>query len=211
MPDTARSIAATKDIGECKASIEELLKNKGISKTKRSQRSDSRKPEDIRNVRITPELLQARPGLMPHRGGRHPGDMRRQHGEQGAAPSEKHRNRMAYGGIRDAPVLPPARADDPRIVRGRPREEPTRSRGSSEGRFGPRSTSTRWESARSGSIAMSCRRTVGTRTASITGAYVALKDALEALVSQQTLAETPSRRAVAAVSVASLTARFCWI
>jgi ribonuclease PH len=58
---------------------------------------------------------------------------------------------------------------------------------------------------------MSCRRTVGTRTASITGAYVALKDALEALVSQQTLAETPSRRAVAAVSVASLTARFCWI
>jgi ribonuclease PH len=41
----------------------------------------------------------------------------------------------------------------------------------------------------------------GTRTASITGAYVALKDALEALVSQQTLARNPIEEQVAAVSV----------
>lgn len=41
----------------------------------------------------------------------------------------------------------------------------------------------------------------GTRTASITGAYVALIDALRWLVAQGTLAELPVREAVAAVSV----------
>ena len=35
------------------ASIEELLKNKGISKPKVLKRSDGRKPEDIRNVKVT--------------------------------------------------------------------------------------------------------------------------------------------------------------
>ena len=41
----------------------------------------------------------------------------------------------------------------------------------------------------------------GTRTASITGAYVALADAVQFLISGQRLAATPLREAVAAVSV----------
>ncbi|UPU37186.1 ribonuclease PH [Geomonas paludis] len=41
----------------------------------------------------------------------------------------------------------------------------------------------------------------GTRTASITGAYVALADALQTLVNNGELAESPLREAVAAVSV----------
>ncbi|MBJ6800560.1 ribonuclease PH [Geomonas propionica] len=41
----------------------------------------------------------------------------------------------------------------------------------------------------------------GTRTASITGAYVALADALQTLVKKGELAESPLREAVAAVSV----------
>jgi ribonuclease PH len=41
----------------------------------------------------------------------------------------------------------------------------------------------------------------GTRTAAITGAYVALKDAMRGLVAQGTLSELPLRDSVAAVSV----------
>lgn len=44
----------------------------------------------------------------------------------------------------------------------------------------------------------------GTRTASITGAYVALKDAMDALVNQQVLARNPIQEQVAAVSVGML-------
>jgi ribonuclease PH len=41
----------------------------------------------------------------------------------------------------------------------------------------------------------------GTRTASITGAYVALKDALDALLAQQVIARNPMQEQVAAISV----------
>jgi hypothetical protein len=54
----------------------------------------------------------------------------------------------------------------------------SRFSGSSGGRCGRWSTSTRWASRRSGWIATCWRRTGGTRTAAINGAFVALVDAL---------------------------------
>ena len=50
----------------------------------------------------------------------------------------------------------------------------------------------------------------GTRTASITGAYVALTDAVNFLIREKRLAASPVREAVAAVSVGIYRASRCW-
>ena len=69
------------------------------------------------------------------------------------------------------------------------------------GRYGRPSTWKLWASARFISIVTWCKPTAAPGTASITGSYVALHQALEMLVKHRVLPKVPSRSAVAAISV----------
>ena len=182
------------------ASIEELLKNKGISKPKVLKRSDSRKPEDIRNVRITRNYCKHALGsclievgdtrvicaanmenkVPPHLKNTGTGWLTAEYGMLPSSTSTRMTRESSRG-------RPQGRTNEIQRIIGRSLRAAVNLN-----EVGERT------------IWIDCdvvQADGGTRTASITGAYVALKDALEALVSQQTLARNPIEEQVAAVSV----------
>lgn len=182
------------------ASIEELLKNKGILKPKVARRSDQRWPDEIRAVRITR-------GYCKHAMGScliEIGDTRVVCAANIENKVPPHLKNTGTGWITAEYGMLPS-STSTRMIRE-----------SSKGRPQGRTHEIQRLIGRSLRAAVNLQdvgeRTIwldcdvlqadgGTRTASITGAYVALKDALEAMVAQQTIARNPIREQVAAVSV----------
>ncbi|HNY64390.1 MAG TPA: ribonuclease PH [Deltaproteobacteria bacterium] len=182
------------------ASIEELLKNKGISKPKVAKRSDQRWPDEIRSVKITR-------GYCKHALGScliEVGDTRVVCAANIENKVPPHLKNTGSGWITAEYGMLPA-STTTRMVRE-----------SSKGRPQGRTHEIQRLIGRSLRAAVNLQdvgeRTIwidcdvlqadgGTRTASITGSYIALKDALSSLVSQQAIARNPIREQVAAISV----------
>lgn len=182
------------------ASIEELLKNKGITKPIVTRRSDQRWPDEIRSVRITR-------GYCKHALGScliEIGDTRVVCAANIENKVPPHLKNTGTGWITAEYGMLPS-STTTRMIRE-----------SSKGRPQGRTHEIQRLIGRSLRAAVSLQdvgeRTIwldcdvlqadgGTRTASITGAYIALKDALEAMTAQQLIARNPIREQVAAVSV----------
>ena len=182
------------------ASIEELLKNKGISKPKVLKRSDGRKPEDIRNVKVTRNYCKHALGSCLIE----VGDTRvicAANMENKVPPHLKNTGTgwltAEYGMLPSSTTTRMIRESSRGRLQGRT-QEIQRLIGRSL-RAG-----VRLENVGERTIWIDCdvvQADGGTRTASITGAYVALKDAIDALVNQQVIARSPIMEQVAAVSV----------
>lgn len=182
------------------ASIEELLKNKGISKPKVLKRSDGRKPEDIRNVKVTRNYCKHALGSCLIE----VGDTRvicAANMENKVPPHLKNTGTgwltAEYGMLPSSTTTRMIRESSRGRLQGRT-QEIQRLIGRSL-RAG-----VRLEGVGERTIWIDCdvvQADGGTRTASITGAYVALKDAIDALVNQQVIARSPILEQVAAVSV----------
>ncbi|MDX9763159.1 MAG: ribonuclease PH [Desulfomonilia bacterium] len=182
------------------ASIEELLKNKGISKPKVLKRSDGRKPEDIRNVKVTRNYCKHALGSCLIE----VGDTRvicAANMENKVPPHLKNTGTgwltAEYGMLPSSTTTRMIRESSRGRLQGRT-QEIQRLIGRSL-RAG-----VRLEGVGERTIWIDCdvvQADGGTRTASITGAYVALKDAIDALVNQQVIARSPIMEQVAAVSV----------
>lgn len=182
------------------ASIEELLKNKGISKPKVLKRSDGRKPEDIRNVKVTRNYCKHALGSCLIE----VGDTRvicAANMENKVPPHLKNTGTgwltAEYGMLPSSTTTRMIRESSRGRLQGRT-QEIQRLIGRSL-RAG-----VRLENVGERTIWIDCdvvQADGGTRTASITGAYVALKDAIDALVNQQVIARSPILEQVAAVSV----------
>lgn len=182
------------------ASIEELLKNKGISKPKVLKRSDGRKPEDIRNVRVTRNYSKHALGSCLIE----VGDTRvicTANMENKVPPHLKNTGTgwltAEYGMLPSSTTTRMIRESSRGRLQGRT-QEIQRLIGRSL-RAG-----VRLEDVGERTLWIDCdvlQADGGTRTASITGAYVALKDAVDALVSQQVIARSPILEQVAAISV----------
>lgn len=182
------------------ASIEELLKNKGISKPRVSKRSDQRNPDQIRNVKIIRGYSKYALGscLIEI------GDTRvicTANIENKVPP---HLKNSGTGWITAEYGMLPS-STNTRSVR-------ESSRGRKQGRTHEiqrligRSLRAAVDLAAIGerTIWLDCdviQADGGTRTASITGAYVALKDAADAMVKQQIIGKNPLTEQVAAISV----------
>jgi ribonuclease PH len=182
------------------ASIEELLKNKGITKPKVARRSDQRWPDEIRSVRITR-------GYCKHALGScliEIGDTRVVCAANIENKVPPHLKNTGTGWITAEYGMLPS-STSTRMIRE-----------SAKGRPQGRTHEIQRLIGRSLRAAVSLQavgeRTIwldcdvlqadgGTRTASITGAYIALKDAMEAMVAQQIIARNPIQEQVAAVSV----------
>jgi ribonuclease PH len=182
------------------ASIEELLKNKGISKPKVAKRSDQRLPDEIRSVKITR-------GYCKHAMGScliEVGDTRVLCAANIENKVPPHMKNTGSGWVTAEYGMLPS-STNTRMIRE-----------SSKGRPQGRTHEIQRLIGRSLRAAVSLQdvgeRTIwidcdvlqadgGTRTASITGSYIALKDALAALVSQQIIARDPIQEQVAAISV----------
>lgn len=182
------------------ASIEELLQNKGISKPKVKKRSDQRTPEQIRDVKITRKYSKHALGscLIEI------GDTRVICAANMENKVPPHLKNTGSGWITAEYGMLPS-ATNTRSIRE-----------SARGRIQGRTHEIQRLIGRSLRAAVSLEamgeRTVwldcdviqadgGTRTASITGAYVALKDAIDTLVKQQIIGKNPFIEQVAAVSV----------
>jgi len=182
------------------ASIEELLKNKGIAKPKVKKRSDQRKPDQIREVRITR-------GYSKHALGScliEIGDTRVICAANMENRVPPHLKNTGTGWITAEYGMLPSSTNTRSI-----RES---SRGRTQGRTHEiqrligRSlrAAVRLEAVGERTIWIDCdviQADGGTRTASITGAYVALKEAVDALLRQQIIAKNPLSEQVAAISV----------
>jgi ribonuclease PH len=182
------------------ASIEELLKNKGITKPKVAKRSDQRLPDEIRSVKITR-------GYCKHALGScliEVGDTRVICAANIENKVPPHMKNSGSGWITAEYGMLPS-STNTRMVRE-----------SSKGRPQGRTHEIQRLIGRSLRAAVSLpevgERTIwidcdvlqadgGTRTASITGSYIALKDALSSLVAQQVIARNPIQQQVAAISV----------
>ncbi len=182
------------------ASIEELLKDKGITKPKLMRRADQRRPDQIRNVKISR-------GYCKH--------------ALGSCLIEIGDTRVICAANMENKVPPHLKNSGTGWITAEygmlPSSTNTRSvRESSRGRTQGRTHEIQRLIGRSLRAAVNLghvgERTIwldcdviqadgGTRTASITGAYVALKDAVDALVRQQIIARNPIVQQVAAVSV----------
>ena len=174
-----------------------------MSQPSSTPRADGRTADQLRPVTITRNWLDHAEGSVLVEFGQHPGAVR----------GERHRGRAALAqGLGPRAGSPPStrccRAPPtPAATASRSRAgsaaAPTRSAGSSAARCAPRST---WRALGENSIAIDCdvlQADGGTRTAAITGAYVALADAVSWLGDRKKLAKTepPSSQSVAAVSV----------
>jgi ribonuclease PH len=182
------------------ASIEELLKDKGISKPKVIQRVDKRKPDEIRQVKITP-------GYCKHALGScliEIGDTRVICAANMENKVPPHLKNTGTGWITAEYGMLPSSTNTRAI------------RESSRGRIQGRTHEIQRLIGRSLRAAVNLEyvgeRTIwldcdvlqadgGTRTASITGAYVALRDAVETMMKQQIIGKNPIIEQVAAISV----------
>lgn len=182
------------------ASIEELLKNKGISKPKVTRRSDQRWPDEIRNVKITR-------GFCKHALGScliEVGDTRVICAANVENKVPPHLKNSGTGWITAEYGMLPS-STNTRMIRE-----------SSKGRQQGRTHEIQRLIGRSLRAAVNLQdvgeKTIwidcdvlqadgGTRTASITGSYIALKDAMESLCAQQIIGRNPIREQVAAISV----------
>lgn len=182
------------------ASIEELLKNKGISKPRVISRSDQRKTDQIRDVRITR-------GYCKH--------------ALGSCLIEIGDTRVICAANMENKVPPHLKNSGTGWITAEygmlPSSTNTRSvRESARGRQQGRTHEIQRLIGRSLRAAVNLEevgeRTIwldcdvlqadgGTRTASITGAYVALRDAINNLLKQQIIAKDPIKEQVAAISV----------
>ncbi len=182
------------------ASIEELLKNKGISKPKVAKRSDLRLPDEIRPVKITRSYCKHAMGSCLIE----VGDTRVICAANVENKVPPHMKNTGSGWVTAEYGMLPS-STNTRMVRE-----------SSKGRPQGRTHEIQRLIGRSLRAAVNLQevgeRTIwidcdvlqadgGTRTASITGAFVALKDALASLVSQQIIARNPILEQVAAISV----------
>jgi ribonuclease PH len=182
------------------ASIEELLKNKGISKPKVQKRSDLRLPDEIRPVKITRNFIKHAMGSCLIE----VGDTRVVCAANVENKVPPHMKNTGSGWVTAEYGMLPA-STTTRMVRE-----------SSRGRQQGRTHEIQRLIGRSLRAAVNLQhvgeRTVwidcdvlqadgGTRTASITGSYIALKDALSTLVAQQIIARDPILQQVAAISV----------
>ncbi|MFY9397739.1 MAG: ribonuclease PH [Desulfomonilia bacterium] len=185
------------------ASIEELLKNKGIPKPKVFKRADGRRADELREVRITRHYCKHALGSCLIE----VGDTRVICAANVENKVPPHLKNTGSGWLTAEYGMLPA-STNTRMVRE-----------SSRGRPQGRTQEIQRLIGRSLRMAVNLQevgeRTIwidcdvvqadgGTRTASITGAYVALKDAMDALVNQQVLARNPIQEQVAAVSVGML-------
>jgi ribonuclease PH len=185
------------------ASIEELLKNKGISKPKALKRGDGRRPDEIRKVRITRHYCKHALGSCLIE----VGDTRVICAANVENKVPPHLKNTGSGWLTAEYGMLPS-STNTRMIRE-----------SSRGRLQGRTQEIQRLIGRSLRMAVNLQevgeRTIwldcdvvqadgGTRTASITGAYVALKDAMDTLVNQQVLARNPIQELVAAVSVGML-------
>jgi ribonuclease PH len=182
------------------ASIEELLKNKGISKPKVVKRSDQRLPDEIRTVKITR-------GFCKHAMGScliEVGDTRVICAANVENKVPPHMKNTGSGWVTAEYGMLPS-STTTRMIRE-----------SSKGRPQGRTHEIQRLIGRSLRAAVNLQvvgeRTIwidcdviqadgGTRTASITGSYIALKEALSTLVAQQVIARDPMAEQVAAISV----------
>ncbi|RLA98186.1 MAG: ribonuclease PH [Deltaproteobacteria bacterium] len=182
------------------ASIEEILKNKGISKPRVSLRNDGRKPDQLRDIRITRGYLKYAPGSCLIE----VGDTK----VICAANVEDHvpphlRNTGSGWITAEYGMLPGSTS-------------PRSTRDASRGRVGGRTHEIQRLIGRSLRAAVQLNllgeRTIwldcdvlqadgGTRTASITGAYVALRDAITWMLRHRIIATDPVKSQIAAVSV----------
>ncbi len=182
------------------ASIEELLKNKGISKPRVVLRSDQRKTDQIRDVKITR-------GYCKHALGScliEIGDTKVLCAANMENKVPPHLKNSGTGWITAEYGMLPS-STNTRSVR-------ESSRGRQQGRTHEiqrligRSlrAAVILEEVGERTIWLDCdvlQADGGTRTASITGAYVALRDAIDNLLRQQIIAKDPIREQVAAISV----------
>jgi ribonuclease PH len=184
----------------CMASIEEILKNKGITTPRVSKRLDGRAPDEIREVRITR-------GFCKHALGScliEMGDTRVICAANIEDKVPQHVKNSGAGWVTAEYGMLPSST----IPRG--------MRESSRGKVGGRTHEIQRLIGRALRAAFDQRelgeRTLwidcdvvqadgGTRTASITGAYVALHDATRALLKQGIIARNPILDQVAAISV----------
>jgi len=182
------------------ASIEEILQDKGISKLKIAKRGDSRKPDELRKVSITRGYCKNALGscLIEM------GDTRVMCTANMENKVPPHLKNSGTGWITaEYGMLPSSTAT--RVQRE-----------SSRGRIKGRTHEIQRLIGRSLRAVVNLQeigeRTIwidcdvlqadgGTRTASITGSYVALKDALSSMVNQQIIARDPMMEQVAAISV----------
>ncbi len=182
------------------ASIEEILKNKGISKPSVSLRSDGRKHDELRDIRIIRGYLKYAPGSCLIE----VGDTR----VICAANIEDHvpphvRNTGSGWITAEYGMLPGSTS-------------PRSTRDASRGRVGGRTHEIQRLIGRSLRAAVKLEllgeRTIwldcdvlqadgGTRTASITGAYVALRDAASWMIRHRMIGTNPVKSQIAAVSV----------
>jgi ribonuclease PH len=182
------------------ASIEELLKNKGISKPKVAKRSDQRLPDELRPVKITRNFIKHALGSCLIE----VGDTRVVCAANVENKVPPHMKNTGSGWVTAEYGMLPS-STTTRMVRE-----------SSRGRQQGRTHEIQRLIGRSLRAAVNLQdvgeRTIwidcdvlqadgGTRTASITGSYIALKDALTSLVTQQVIARDPMAQQVAAVSV----------
>ena len=182
------------------ASIEELLKNKGISKPKVMKRSDGRIPEDIRNVRVTRNYCKHALGSCLIE----VGDTRVICAANMENKVPPHLKNSGTGWLTAEYGMLPS-STNTRMIRESSRGRP-QGRTQEIQRLIGRSlrAGVKLEDVGERTIWIDCdvvQADGGTRTASITGAYVALKDAVDALVKQQVIARSPILEQVAAVSV----------
>lgn len=182
------------------ASIEELLRNKGIVVPKVLVRSGNRAPDEIREVKITR-------GYCKHALGScliEIGDTKVICAASVENKVPPHLKNTGMGWITAEYGMLPA-STNVRTVR-------EASRGRTKGRTHEIQRLIGRSLRAAASLSDLGERTIwidcdvlqadgGTRTASITGAYVALKDALRALRQQQIIARDPLQEQVAAVSV----------
>jgi len=182
------------------ASIEELLKNKGISKPKVLKRSDGRKPEDIRNVKVTRNYCKHALGSCLIE----VGDTRVICAANMESKVPPHLKNTGTGWLTAEYGMLPS-STTTRMIRESSRGRP-QGRTQEIQRLIGRSlrAGVSLEDVGERTIWIDCdvvQADGGTRTASTTGAYVALKDAMDTLVSQQIIARSPILEQVAAVSV----------
>ena len=139
--------------------------------------------------------------LVPHRAGQHARHLHRNHRGHGAAIPAQQRQRLGHQRIRHAAALHPdahARARSPRAA---PAGARTKSSGSSAARCAPSPT---WRSWASAPLFLDCdviQADGGTRTASITGAFVAMGLAMLRMIESGALTVAPIRDYIAATSV----------
>lgn len=182
------------------ASIEELLKDKGITRPKAARRSDSRAPDEIRQAAITRNYCKHALGscLIEI------GDTRVICAASVENKVPPHLKNTGTGWITAEYGMLPA-STNTRTAR-------ESSRGRTKGRTHEIQRLIGRSLRAATSLAELGERTVwidcdvlqadgGTRTAAITGAYVALHDAVRTMLNQQVLARSPLLEQVAAVSV----------